>query len=322
LAEKRTVPADRGFRVGISEAAAVAAASGVGKSARAGDDYAERIGRSFLDKVMERAAEGVIPGGANGGAMGSVKELGEMADIIDRIRGRGQDDDGPRRRSRPKVIRVGRSNGGSNDRLLIALIENFGNTLKDVVKSNRESLEDLLDRLDRRLEEGEGGRRGKDKEPSEIEQLALLALKEKISGNDPLQTTMGIIQAGQKLREALGVQESSSDDDLDKYIARERMALERRRVDAEIEDMRETREQRGGFIAALPQIVGGKRRRTADSPPLYRYQCAVCHNKWRSEERPEPGKTITCPQCSAGLEIARVGDDDGRSAADGEEDAG
>ena len=320
---------DRGFRVGVGEAAAIAAGAGRGSSSSGhSDTYAERIGKSFLDKVLERAADGVFGPGGGGGGGDQVEQLGRMVDVVDKVRGRrGDDDDASTRRGRrvrrrddddeddDDRDRPRRRGSDSSDATIMKVVTLLTDSQKEMFKELKSMIRDRDDDDDERPRR-RGRGRDRDDEPSPFEKLAYEALQDKLHNNDPLGTTMGILNAGKQLREAMGVDDrgSGGDDDLDRFIAKERLRLEGKKVDAEIEDMRENRESRSGFVSMLPTLLGRRRQRGGQDPATpqqpgpqtYAYTCDACKHRWQSGQVPVPGGHITCPSCSQELTIGGI----------------
>ena len=330
MAEKPKIE-EKGYKVKISDAAALAAELRAKGGERHGDDYAERIGKSFLNNVLSRVADGTLSPATGGGGSAIVDEVGRMVDVVDKLRGKGKDNDDdedrPRRRRRRRSDddddddyddrRSPRRGGsdGMDGRLVIQVVDKLGATTRDVVENMTKNQQNMMDRLEKIMDRGDDRKRGR--EPSKFEELAYAALAEKLNGGNPLETTIGILQAGEKFRETLGIGGGRGEDDLDKFIARERLRIEEKRTDADIEDMRETREMRSGLVAALPQLVGRRKAAMDDDEgdedeskeaPRYRYSCDACKHRWISTTKPEPGAIIGCPKCKQQLEIGGIGD--------------
>jgi DNA-directed RNA polymerase subunit RPC12/RpoP len=311
-AEKRAekTEMDKGFRVSIDEAAELASRArtgGGGKSST--DSYAERIGKTFLDKILERAADGVFGGGgpAGGDALDSLSKtldvVGKAREAfgIDRRRRDDDDDDEPRR------------SRGSDDlilRLVVSVVDKFTTGMQSVADKFSEAMKDSNSKFERLLEKlgGEEGTKKKGGD-SKLEEMAWNLLQQQLQRN-PTAEIAAAVEVVKSLRENLGLGGlgEDTDKDIDMFLARERMRIENKRVDAEIEDMRENREMRSSFFAALPQIL--RRRRSgsgSEESPLYRYTCDACKHEWLSSQRPRAGDTITCPSCSRTLEIGEIG---------------
>lgn len=298
--------ANRGFKLGAALQAV--ADEDTPTSPRNEDQLATKIGRNFVDRILERASEGVIGGGAPAdptqqveGLQGIVKAAGDLKKLFADGDGDGEEDAFLAKlptRLRRRFLRMldgeddeprGRRAGG-DDGVMLKLFDKLVDMQKESRAETREMLKELRAEL-------KGGRSGGDSRWDEEARKALLG---RLNAN-PLAEYM---QMREHFREELGREHT----DVDTYLLRRREDREDRRVDAELRQAEEATAYKRDLMGVAEALIDDRRQGAQPTqrapraerlkrPALNEITCGHCGYEFLVKDDPRTLGAAYCPKC-------------------------
>lgn len=306
---------NRGFKLG--QALSAVADEDAPDSPRTEDQLAARIGRNFVDRILERASEGALGAAAPPdptqqveGLKGIVQAAGDLKKLF--ADGDGDDEterflDKLPKRMRRRFLRMldgdddeeprGRR-GGGDDSLTLKMLDKFDSMMERLDKGQRDAIRELKSEM-----KGKGGAE------SSWEEEARKALLGRLNSN-PLAEYM---QMREHFREELGREHT----DVDTYLLRRREDREDRKLDAELEQARDQGQYRRDIMDVAQSLIEDRKKGAPPAaraprsdrlrrPPLNEIQCGHCGYEFLVKDDPRrvAGGSPFCPSCGerAGLE--------------------
>lgn len=291
------------MRVGFTfdEATRLAVDQGGAQKTRS-DELLERIGNTFLNKILQKVAESSV----DGAVTQQTDAITQAKAAVELIRELRSLDGGARRKIKLASLRP---KSGAGDaamtkmftELIGKIVDMVGETRKDLAEMVRDSEQRTREMIKEIVKDNNSG-----KADNRLEQVLWSMLEQRLN-SDPLRE---YLQLREHFRQELG----SGEEDLEKYLTKRKLDIEEQKAlrETQIEEKRlEVQDKVLGVFAEIARSRGAGPAHPPSPPPpqqpeqpLYRIRCQQCGNEWVTPKRED---TVVCPGCSTELRVTYEG---------------